>query len=195
MTTQRTDPHAIRVFISYSRRDVEIADPLVEALEREGFAVTIDRRDLPYGEEWLKELADFIAGADTVVALVSPAFIDSKACKWELGQVKATNKRLVPVVIREVPTIADLPESIRKIHLLPAMGVFDFEAHLRRWSGAEHRPAMGQGAHKAREARTAMDRAERAPSLLLRGRRWPTPKAGRTASPRPHLSRATKSWS
>ena len=170
MGSQNTNSGAIRVFISYSRRDMEIADRLVEALDGEGFQVTIDRRDLPYGEEWLKELTDFIAGADTVVALVSPAFIASKACNWELGQVKATNKRLVPLVIEPV-AVADLPETIGKIHLLPATGAFDFVLHLkalvnalntdRQWIKehtrlAGHRPAMdraraGAGASAARE--------------------------------------------
>ena len=42
----------LRVFISYSRQDTAVADRLVSALEEAGFAVTIDRRDLPYGEEW-----------------------------------------------------------------------------------------------------------------------------------------------
>jgi len=114
MSSQHDNSGAIRVFISYSRHDMEIADRLVEALGSEGFQVTIDRRDLPYGEEWAKELAGFIADADTVVALISPAFLASKACNWELGQVKDTNKRLVPVVIEPV-VIADLPESVGKI--------------------------------------------------------------------------------
>ena len=169
MATQRTDPHAIRVFISYSRRDLEIAGRLVDALEREGFAVTIDRRDLPYGEEWLKELADFIAGADTVVALVSPAFIASKACNWELGQVKATNKRLVPVVIGPV-SIEELPESIGKIHLLPATGTFDFEVHLKPLVEALNtdRQWIKEHTRLADQARQWILRG-RAPALLLRG--------------------------
>ena len=61
------------------------ADALVVALEANGFAVTIDRRDLPYGEEWQVELADFIRSSDTVVWLVSPESLASKWCHWELG--------------------------------------------------------------------------------------------------------------
>src|SRR6516225_4712785 len=103
MNSHTHNSDAIRVFISYSRQDLVAADRLVTVLEAEGFKVIIDRRDLPFGEEWLGELTDFIAGSDTVVALVSPAFIASKACNWELGQARATNKRLVPVVIEPVP--------------------------------------------------------------------------------------------
>ena len=57
----------LKLFISYSRRDMTAADALVTALEGEGFEITIDRRDLPYGEEWQKELGDFIRASDTVV--------------------------------------------------------------------------------------------------------------------------------
>ncbi len=169
MGAERAKSSAIRVFISYSRRDLEIADRLVGALEREDIEVTIDRRDLPYGEEWLKELADFIAGADTVVALVSPAFIASKACNWELGQVKATNKRLMPVVIEKV-AIEDLPEAIGKIHLLPAQGAFDFEIHLKPLAEALNtdRQWVKEHTRLAAQARQWLARG-RAPALLLRG--------------------------
>ena len=169
MGSQNTNSGAIRVFISYSRRDLEIADRLVEALDGEGFQVIIDRRDLPYGEEWAKELTDFIAGADTVVALVSPAFIASKACNWELGQVKDTNKRLVPLVIEPVP-VADLPETIGKIHLLPPAGAFDFGLHLRALVNALNtdRQWIKEHTRLAGLARQWLTRG-RAPALLLRG--------------------------
>jgi hypothetical protein len=65
------DGKRLKLFISYSRRDLAIADALVDALERSGFEALIDRRDLPYGEEWQKELSDFIRASDTVVWLVS----------------------------------------------------------------------------------------------------------------------------
>ena len=105
------------------------ADALVLALEGEDFEVTIDRRDLPYGEEWQKELADFIRASDTVVWLVSPDSVKSKWCNWELGEVSRLNKRLVPVKIRNVVP-AELPEALGKIHLLPVEGVYGSELHL-----------------------------------------------------------------
>ena len=57
----------LKLFVSYSRRDLEVADALVAALESMGFEVLIDRRDLPYGEEWQDELAYFIQTADAVL--------------------------------------------------------------------------------------------------------------------------------
>jgi hypothetical protein len=50
----------------------------VAALNERGFEVKIDTRDLPFGEEWQKELADFIRLSDTVIWLVSEASIRSE---------------------------------------------------------------------------------------------------------------------
>ena len=49
----------LKVFVSYSRVDILAADGLVASLEERGVEVVIDRRDLPYGEEWQVELGDF----------------------------------------------------------------------------------------------------------------------------------------
>jgi hypothetical protein len=93
----------LRVFISYSRRDHATADAVVEALGGRGFAVTIDRRDLPFGEKWQAELADFIRRSDTVVWRVSEPSIQSKWVNWELDEVSKLNKRLVPVMVGDAP--------------------------------------------------------------------------------------------
>ena len=118
----------LKVFLSYSRADMATADAMVVALERNGFEVIIDRRDLPYGEEWQAELGHFIATSDTVVWLVSPDSVRSKWCNWELGEVGRLSKRVVPVLVRAVSPDA-LPEALGKIHLLPAEGVYDPDGH------------------------------------------------------------------
>jgi hypothetical protein len=128
-TDVRVTNDKLKLFISYSRRDMAAADALAMVLENEDFEITIDRRDLPYGEEWQSELADFIRGSDTVVWLVSPDSIASKWVNWELGEVGRLNKRLVPVKIRDVAP-EDLPESLGRVHLLPADGVYDPTVHL-----------------------------------------------------------------
>jgi len=128
MTDATTSGDKLKLFISYSRRNMGAADALVTALEGNGFEVTIDRRDLPYGEEWQKELADFIRGSDTIVWLVSPESIKSKWCNWELGELTRLNKRLVPVKVGAV-TQEELPESLGKIQLLPVEGVYAAQQH------------------------------------------------------------------
>jgi hypothetical protein len=119
----------LKIFISYSRTDVVIAERFVVDLEENGFEVLIDRRDLPYGEEWQPELADFIRESDTVIWLVSPASVESKWCNWELGEVARADKRLVPVCTHPIERNT-LPEALGRIHILPAEAVFNVEQHL-----------------------------------------------------------------
>src|SRR5260221_4008490 len=68
----------LKLFISYSRRDLAFADWLVAALKARGLEVRIDRQDLPKLEDWERELLDFIRQADTVVFIASPHSLASK---------------------------------------------------------------------------------------------------------------------
>lgn len=126
-------PDNLRVFISYSRQDADAADALVDALAIRGFEVTIDRRDLPFGEKWQAELAEFIRLSDTVIWLVSEASIASKWVNWELDEVSRRSKRLVPVLIGETPRDA-LPRQLGEIHILPAHGLFSLDRDVEELS-------------------------------------------------------------
>lgn len=174
----------LKLFISYSRRDRAAADALVAALEGAGFEVTIDRRDLPYGEEWQRELADFIRASDTVVWLVSPDSVQSKWCNWELGEVGRLHKRMLPVRIREVAP-EDLPQGLGKIQLLPAEGLYDPAVHLSPLVAAleADRAWVKEASRLADRAREWVDR-HRDGGLLLRGVALKNAEAWSTRQPR-----------
>ena len=70
----------LRVFISYSRDDLEFADQLDIALRYYGFASTIDRHGISGGEEWQRRLGNLIRDADTVAFVLSPASAKSEIC-------------------------------------------------------------------------------------------------------------------
>lgn len=116
LQTQSQDPR-LKVFISYSRRDLGFADWLVAALERRGFEVLIDRRDLPALEDWARELLSFIQAADTVVFVVSPHSVRSPACAWEVEQVRLHAKRLAPIVIANVEN-EPVPPDISRLQYI-----------------------------------------------------------------------------
>ena len=157
-----------RIFISYSRRDSAIAHKLTEALEGEEFQISIDTRDLPFGEEWQKELSEFIHSCDTVIWLVSSSSVTSRWVKWELGEVQRAGKRLIPVVIERV-TPEDLPEAVGKIHLLPANDIFDPKTHLTLLVEAlrtDH-SWLRENTRLGQLARTWEDRGRRSDHLLV----------------------------
>src|SRR5271165_572018 len=107
----------LRVFISYSRKDLTFAERIVEALEARGLAPKIDLRDLPKLEDWRRELLGFIREADAVVFIVSKNSISSPVCGWEVQQVAYLNKRLAPIVLERVPD-DHIPEAVAKINYL-----------------------------------------------------------------------------
>ena len=107
----------LKVFISYSRKDLVFAERIVRALEARGLAPKIDTRDLPKLEDWRRELLGFIREADAVVFVISPNSISSPVCAWEVEQVAKLSKRLAPIVLQ---TVSDdhIPEPVAKINYL-----------------------------------------------------------------------------
>ena len=76
----------LRVFISYSRDDLDFADQLVIGLEFAGFAPTIDRHGISGGEDWKLRLGNLIGETDTVLFVLSPASAVSEICAWEVRE-------------------------------------------------------------------------------------------------------------
>ena len=61
-----------KVFVSYSRKDLDFAERLVAAMNSRGFEAYLDRKDIAPGEPWQDRLAQLIRSADTVVFVITP---------------------------------------------------------------------------------------------------------------------------
>jgi hypothetical protein len=97
-TSRASEDQPLKVFISYSRTDIAFADELVAGLEYGGgFEVSIDRQAIHEGEDWKARLGALIAGADTVVFVLSPKSATSSVCKWEVEEAERLSKRILPV--------------------------------------------------------------------------------------------------
>jgi hypothetical protein len=59
------------IFISYSRRDLEIVNSLVEVMERAGPKVWIDREEIKAGKLWRTQIIQAIDTCDTFVLMLS----------------------------------------------------------------------------------------------------------------------------
>lgn len=110
------DSVRLRVFISYSRRDVGFADQLVAALAAFGFTPLIDRKDIS-AENWMRRLDQLILNSDAVVFVLTPESAESDMCRWEVGQALALNKRIVPVLAEPLGN-AKPPELLRAVNYL-----------------------------------------------------------------------------
>ena len=78
---QNQSPAKPRVFISYSRKDMEFAERLEAALKARNIDTLIDRREIYAFEDWWKRIETLIIQADTIVMVLSPDAISSNVCQ------------------------------------------------------------------------------------------------------------------
>jgi TPR repeat protein len=103
------DGGKLRVFISYSREDLEFADQLHAALNTYGFDSVIDRHGISGGEDWKRRLGNLIREADTVVFVLSPNSARSEICAWEVEEAERLGKRILPTICRPLEGVSPPP--------------------------------------------------------------------------------------
>jgi TPR repeat protein len=107
----------LRVFISYSRVDLDFADQLDAALDLTGFDSTMDRQGIHGGEEWQSRLGNLIRDADTVIFVLSSASAASKVCSWEVNEAARQGKRIIPVCCHPLEGPAP-PERLQQLNYI-----------------------------------------------------------------------------
>lgn len=96
------------VFVSYSRRDADLQRQVQAALEetRPGTRVFVDQAELDVGAAWQQEIFESMDRCRLVVALLSPAYLESKACleefniAWMRGR-DASHRVLMPLYVED----------------------------------------------------------------------------------------------
>jgi TIR domain len=94
MTTQRATG---RIFIIHSQKDKELVRDMERRLRIAGLEPFGVPDGIPAGGEWKKALLDRLRKADAVLALVTPAALDSPWIMAELGMAEGFDKLIVPV--------------------------------------------------------------------------------------------------
>ena len=78
------------LFISYSRKDIEIARRLSEAFKSQGLDFWIDWEGIPPTVDWWKEIEKGIEEADIFLFLISPDSANPKSAHRKLMQPSKT---------------------------------------------------------------------------------------------------------
>lgn len=116
----------MKVFLSYSRRDKDIAGEVRAALEACGHEVWQDETSVPGGAFWRAEIEKGIRGTDTFVILLSSAVLRAPDYpRQELDLARHHDRMIVPVRVRPMK---ELPEGfaltlsgIERIDLFPSL--------------------------------------------------------------------------
>jgi TPR repeat protein len=112
-----SDKGKLRVFISYSRDDLDFADQLTAALDFSGFECFIDREGISGGEDWKRSLGGLISEADTVVFVLTPNSARSPICDWEVEEATRLNKRILPIICRPLEGVSP-PPRLRELNYI-----------------------------------------------------------------------------
>ncbi len=90
----------IELFISYARPDAAVAATLNDDLRQVSSQVWFDR-ELRGGQQWWDVILDRIRSADVFLFLLSPASLQSGACRSELAYAVALGAPIIPVMVRD----------------------------------------------------------------------------------------------
>jgi hypothetical protein len=98
-----------RVFISYSRRDTETVDRVVDSMCNAGLEVWLDRHDIQAGNTWRVQIVQAIDTCDAFVLMLSPNSIASDNVRKEIDLAQDSGRTIFPVMLQPVK----LPPEIR----------------------------------------------------------------------------------
>jgi formylglycine-generating enzyme required for sulfatase activity len=116
-----------RIFISYSRKDLEFAGRLEAAMRARGFEILIDREEIYAFEDWWGRIQALIGRADTIVFVLSPDSVKSGIALKEVSYAASLRKRFAPIVYRKIDD-ETVPEPLRRINFVFFDDLERFEA-------------------------------------------------------------------
>jgi WD40 repeat protein len=158
-----------KLFVSYSRKDSKTARKLIAAFKEMGQEVWVDWEDIPPAADWLEQIFRGIESSDAFIFIVSPDSIKSEVCNVEIGRAAQNNKRIIPVVIRDVvPDTTN--EIIRKLNWTFIRKGESFEEGLAKIKTAIEIDLGWVEEHNRLQSRALVWHRKKDPSLLLRGR-------------------------
>jgi hypothetical protein len=87
-----------KIFLSYSRKDIDFARKLSGDLETAGYDVWWDLTDLRGGDDWVRLIPDAIATSEFFIVVLSPDSIESEWVRKEYTQALSLRKKVVPIM-------------------------------------------------------------------------------------------------
>src|SRR5512142_3024261 len=100
------------IFFSYARQDSDFALKLGTQLRERGARLWLDQLDIAPGARWDDAIEKALANCSHVVAILSPASVDSNNVMDEVSYALEEGKQVIPVLYRE----CEIPFRLRRLH-------------------------------------------------------------------------------
>ena len=158
-----------KLFVSYSRKDSIEARKLIEAFKSIEQEVWVDWESIPPAVDWLEQIFRGIEESDAFIFLVSPDSVASDVCNVEIGRAAQNNKRIIPIVLRDVDP-KSTHENIRKLNWTYIRENDNFDEGLQKVKTAIELDLDWLEEHRRLQVRSLEWHRKKDTSLLLRGR-------------------------
>ncbi len=96
-----------QVFTSYSRRDTETVDSIVEKMSQAGIDVWIDRSDIEAGDMWRVQIVKAIRISPAFVLMLSPSSAASDNVRKEIDLSQNFKRKIFAVMLQKVDPLPD----------------------------------------------------------------------------------------
>lgn len=109
----------VKIFISYSRKDIKAAEKIEQKLRENGFEVWRDVRDMDPGVNWSRESAKSLASRDIMVLLWSKNAATSRTVRHEWLTARALKKGIIPCFLEPLENLSEdlkLPYALEHIN-------------------------------------------------------------------------------
>ena len=126
-----------RIFISYSRKNLETARQLAADLEQAGYPTWWDISSLQGGDDWLRVIPAAIEACEVFLLLLSPDSIQSQWVTKEVTHALKQKKRIIPIMI----AACEVPFEVNNLNCLDFSGL-DYPANLRKLLASLKAPAQ-----------------------------------------------------
>ena len=97
-----------QVFISYSRRDLEIVNHLVERMQRAGIHIWIDREEIKAGKLWRTQIVQSIDTCDAFILMLSSSAAASENVRKEIDLAQDSSRTIFIINLDQVKIPADM---------------------------------------------------------------------------------------
>jgi len=166
------EKESIKVYVSYSRKDKDFTQKLVERLKSENINIWVDWESIPLGADWLQEIQNGIESSDTFIFIISPDALKSQVLGTELELAVSYNKRLIPILYRDI-NYKEVPISLGSLNWLFFRQEDDFESAFSNLLGAVKINPEWTRAHTLLLARAMeWEKNDEDASYLLRGQEY-----------------------
>jgi len=108
-----------KIFISYSRKDIDFVRKLAGDLEKAEYDVWWDLTDLRGGDDWPRVIPAAIAESQSVIVVLSPNSVVSDWVEKEYTQALSLRRKIIPIMFAR----SDIPFALNTINYV------DFTSH------------------------------------------------------------------